>query len=164
MRTEQEVENALNLYGDTIRRICFVRLRKQADVEDVFQNVFFKYATKEIPFASVDHEKAWLIRVAINECHSLKRRLFQHHISLDDSLYEFGMETKMQHPEVIYALLQLPAHYRDVIYLHYYEGYRFHEIAQLLHKKEATITTWHARAKQQLKDNLGGDEFEEPTH
>lgn len=161
MRNDQEVENALNLYGDTIRRVCFVHLQKNADVEDVFQNVFFKYASSKEEFTSIEHEKAWLLRVAINECHSLKRRFFQRHVTLEEDFSQYGMVQPPQHPEVLYALLKLPTHYRNVIYLYYYEGYTFHEIASILHKKEATITTWHRRAKLQLKECLGGDEFEE---
>lgn len=163
MRNELEVENALNQYGDMIRRICFVHLQKQADVEDVFQNVFFKYAKNNQNFSSHDHEKAWFIRVTINECHSLKRRFFHSHVTLEEDLSKFGMEETPQHPEVLYALLKLPDHYRNVIYLKYFEGYAFTEIAELLNKNENTIATWHRRAKEQLKELLGGDEFAETT-
>ncbi|MCI8540947.1 MAG: sigma-70 family RNA polymerase sigma factor [Erysipelotrichaceae bacterium] len=163
MRSEAEVEQALRNYGDMIRRICFVHLQKEADTEDVFQNVFFKYAVKTAPFTSDQHEKAWLIRIAINECNSLKRRFFQRKVELSDDLSTYGEIQSPKHPEVIYALLRLPTHYRNVIYLIYYEGYQQKEIAAILQKKEATIATWHRRAKQALKEDLGGDEFEEPT-
>lgn len=128
MRSEIEVENALNTFGDTIRRICFVQLQKNADVEDIFQNVFFKYATYEADFTSLEHEKAWLIRITINECHSLKRRFFHRNVDLQEDFSMYGMEEQPKHPEVLSALVKLPPHYRSVIYLYYYEGYSFHEI------------------------------------
>lgn len=161
MRSEIEVENALNSFGDTIRRICFVHLQKDADVEDIFQNVFFKYATYEADFTSLEHEKAWLIRITINECHSLKRRFFHRNVDLQEDFSMYGMEEQPKHPEVLSALVKLPPHYRSVIYLYYYEGYSFHEIASMLQKKENTIATWHRRAKEQLRQLLGGDDFEE---
>lgn len=43
MRNEAEVNRALKLYADTVRRICFMYLKNDADVEDVFQEVFLKY-------------------------------------------------------------------------------------------------------------------------
>lgn len=55
------------------------------------------------------------------------------------------------------ALYKLNENYRKVIYLHYYEGYKIKEIADILHKKENTIHTWLKRAKDELKDLLGGD-------
>ena len=42
MRSEQETERALALYADTVRRICMVHLKNEADTEDIFQTVFIK--------------------------------------------------------------------------------------------------------------------------
>ena len=157
MRCELEVQNAIEQYGDMIRRICFVHMKKEADVEDVFQNVFFKYATKDIVFTSQEHEKAWLIHVSINECQSLLRRWFQRNVTLCEDLSVYGMDTTPDYPELITHVLKLKESYRDVIYLHYYEGYKISEIANILQRKENTIHTWMKRAKAELKDMLGGD-------
>ena len=55
-------------------------------------------------------------------------------------------------------MLALPAKYRDVVYLHYYEGYTAVEISGLLGKKVNTVYTLLTRAKQKLKESLeGGD-------
>ena len=43
MRNEAEVNRALKLYADTVRRICFMYLKNDTDVEDVFMEVFLKY-------------------------------------------------------------------------------------------------------------------------
>lgn len=163
MRSEEEVENALTLYGDTIRRICFMHLKKEADVEDIFQNVFFKYAIKSQKFTSMEHEKAWLIRIAINECNSLLRKWFRKNVDLNDDLSMFAVYDSHENTDLLQSVLRLPEHYRDVIYLHYYEGYKIQEIAQLLHRKENTIHTWMRRARMQLQDILGGDDIEETT-
>ena len=55
------------------------------------------------------------------------------------------------------AVLKLPDKYKSVIYLFYYEGYTAVEIAGILHKKENTVYTWMNRARQMLKDMVGGD-------
>jgi len=52
------------------------------------------------------------------------------------------------------AVLALPQNYRNVIHLHYYEGYSINEIAELLHKKPATVGTWLARGRAALKKSL----------
>lgn len=54
-------------------------------------------------------------------------------------------------------MLSLPEKYRNVIYLHYYEGYSAVEIAGILGRKENTIYTWLARAKELLRERLGGE-------
>lgn len=68
MRSEQEVNQAVELYADMIRRICFYHLKNYADTEDIFQTVFLKYLLYDKPFATAEHEKAWLIRVSVNAC------------------------------------------------------------------------------------------------
>lgn len=44
MRSEWEITQAIEQHGDTIRRICLIHLKNYADTEDIFQNVFLKYA------------------------------------------------------------------------------------------------------------------------
>lgn len=62
--------------------------------------------------------------------------------------------------EVLGAVLSLPQRYRDVIYLHYYEGYSAVEIGKLLSKNVNSIYTLLHRAKALLREDLGGDELE----
>ena len=77
MRSEREVSQAIDRYADTVQRLCMIYLKNQADTEDIFQNVFLKYATSTIAFESEEHEKAWLIRVTINACKDLLRSFFR---------------------------------------------------------------------------------------
>lgn len=160
MLDEEAVIEALNQYGDMVRRICFMHLKKEADVDDIFQNVFFKYAQNTVSYQSKEHEKAWLIRVSINECNSLLRRWFHQKINLQEDLSMYGMEEKPDYPELLQAVLSLSQDLRNVIYLHYYEGYKIIEIAKILNRKENTIHTWMRRGRKQLKEKLGDDTFE----
>lgn len=36
MRSEQEVNRAVDLYADTVYRICMLHLKNTADTEDIF--------------------------------------------------------------------------------------------------------------------------------
>lgn len=161
MLDEEAVRQALEQYGDMVRRICFMHLKKEEDVEDVFQNVFFKYAKSTGSFQSSQHVKAWIIRVSINECNSLLRGWFHRKVDLKEDLSMYGMEEKTEYPEVLQAVLSLPRNLKSVIYLYYYEGYKIVEIANILNRKENTIHTWMRRGKKQLKKMLGDDSFED---
>lgn len=44
-----------------------------------------------------------------------------------------------------------------MIYLHYYEGYPAPEIARILKKNVNTVYTLLGRARQQLRETLGGE-------
>ncbi|MDR1960941.1 MAG: sigma-70 family RNA polymerase sigma factor [Gracilibacteraceae bacterium] len=158
MKSESEARRAVELYADTVRRVCFLHMKNHSDVEDVFQDVFLKYVLRIAPFDSYEHEKAWLIRVAVNACKDVHKSFFRRK---GLSLEELDSEPSYDMPEdsraILDAVLALPEKYRDVIYLFYYEGYSAVEIAGLLGKNENTIYTWLSRAKGKLKDALGGD-------
>ena len=159
MRSEQEITRAITRHADTVRRICLLHLKNASDTEDVFQEVFLKYALSTVAFNSEEHEKAWLIRVTINQCKDVKSFFRRNAVSLDD-LLPMAAKQESQDTQTLEAVLSLPQKYRNVIYLHYYEGYAATEIADIMHKPVNTVYTMLARARKLLKEKLGGDEVE----
>lgn len=160
MRSGEEVNRAVEEYADMVRRVCFYHLKNQADTEDVFQNVFLKYMLHEKAFYDREHEKAWLLRVAINACKDYLKSFFRRNTVPLDVLNGMEAEVSGEYSEVLEAVLALPVKYKDVIYLHYYEGYSAAEIGQILGKKENTVYSLLSRGRGILKDKLGGDGFE----
>ena len=160
MRSEEQVIKAIEQYSDTVKRICFVHLKNEADTQDIFQTVFLKYALSQVEFESPEHEKAWLIRVAINACKDLLKSFFRTHtVSLEEA--EIKEEVPGEdYSEVMEALLRLPEKYRRVIYLHYYEEYTAPQISKILGKNVNTVYTLLARAKNLLRKELGGEKLE----
>lgn len=161
MRNDQEVNQALTTYSDIVRKICIVHLKNYHDSEDVFQDVFVKYLLSDKDFENDDHEKAWIIRVTINACKDKIKNFFRKKVDSLDDLFIEPLDISSENKELIEVILSLPEKYRIVIYLFYYEGYSAIEISKILEKKENTIYTWLARAREQLKEKLGGDFFEE---
>lgn len=161
MRSEMEVNRAVEEYADMVRRVCFCHLKNQEDTEDVFQNVFLKYMLHEKPFSDREHEKAWLLRVTINSCKDLLKSFFRRNMVSLDMVSEMAEEVQEDHWEVLEAVLSLPDKYKDVIYLHYYEGYSAAEIGTILGKKENTIYSLLSRGRGILKERLGGEEIGE---
>lgn len=158
MRSDAELDSALQTYGSTVRRICFMHLNNRSDVEDIFQEVFLKYALHDAAFESNDHERAWLLRVAINACKDYHKSFWRRRVSSLEDADETHLSIADDNRDVLDAVLRLvPSKYRDVIYLHYYEGYKAAEIAAILGQKENTIYTWLTRAREQLKRTLGGE-------
>ena len=134
MRSEQEVNRAVEQYADTVRRICLVHLKNYADTEDIFQTVFVKYALRPGSFQDPEHEKAWFIRVTVNACKDLLRSFFRRNtVPLEEAVNK-AVEPYGEAGEVLRAVLSLPEQYRQVVYLHYYEGYTAPEIGRMLGK------------------------------
>ena len=157
MRSEEEVNQAIERYADMVRRIFLVHVKNDADTEDIFQNVFLKYALSSVCFENAEHEKAWMIRVTINACKDWLKSFFRTHTVSLDQVWERPESLEPEHWEVWEAVASLPEKYRDVIYLHYYEGYTAPQIAQILGRNVNTVYTLMTRARKILKETLGGD-------
>ena len=148
MKSEEEAGRAIEQYADMVRRICMIHLKNYEDAEDIFQTVFLKYVLRSEPFDSPEHEKAWIIRVTVNACRDLLKSFFRSRTVALDQLIEKPQDMPEDHSDILEAVLELPARFRDVVYLHYYEGYSAPEIGRILKK--------NTRARQLLKTRLEG--------
>ena len=69
-----------------------------------------------------------------------------------------GPDTIGQHlekTEVLRAINGLPAEFREIFILHYYQGYGISEIAKILDVAEGTISSRLSRGRKKLKSVLG---------
>lgn len=160
MREEQDVNRAIEQYGDTVRRLCMIHLKNYHDTEDIFQTVFLKYLLSAVVFENDEHKKAWFIRVTINACKDLLKSFFHSRTVPLDELLAQSEELTPDNSDVLEAVLSLPEKYRDVVYLYFYEEYSAVEISRILRKNSNTIYTLLTRSKRLLKEKLGGDGFE----
>ena len=160
MRSEQEVNRAIEQYSDMIRRLCMIHLKNYADTEDIFQTVFLKYVLSSVSFESKEREKAWFIRVTINACKDLLKSFIRSRTISLDEIIEQPSEMSVDDRDVLEAVLSLPQKYKDVVYLHYYEDYTAPQISRILGKNVNTIYTLITRSKRLLREKLGGDGYE----
>ena len=160
MRSENEIYQAIEQYSDMIRRLCMIHLKNYHDTQDIFQTVFLKYALSSVVFENQQHEKAWFIRVTINACKDLLKNFFLTHVISIDEVSKQLFELSSDNIDILEAVRSLPPKYKNVVYLHYYEGYTAPEIANILHKNVNTIYTYLTRSKKVLYEKLGGDGYE----
>ena len=156
MDAEKRAERLVARYADMVARVGWTWLGNPYDAQDICQNVFLKLIEREAVFESEEQEKAWVLRVAINECKTLKRSAwFRRTVGLEE-----GEAVWVELPEdsgLFAQVARLPTKYRQVIYLHYYEGYQVKEIAGLLGQAPALVSTHLARAREKLKQMIGGN-------
>lgn len=145
----EKTEYALKKYGDSILRIGCSYLKSVTDAEDILQETLIKHLQYTQSFYSDEHEKAWLIRVAINLCKNrLKKQKIRNHLELDENLIAIENEDLKFIWE---AVSDLPVKYREVIHLYYHEGYTTAQISKILDKKDVTVRSLLHRARKELK-------------
>ena len=148
-------EQVVEKYAQTVFRVCLMRLDNYADAEDCFQNVFVKLFKNSPRFNEEEHIKAWLIRVAINECGSYikanRRAVPMERIQQAQPVFDEDSA------DISWALMRTPQKYREVLYLYYCEQYTVSEISQLLRLNGNTVKTRLKRGRVILKSIYGGD-------
>ena len=154
VRTEEKLKNVIETYSDMILKLTLSYVRDYDTAEDITQTVFVKYMVEEKVFTSEEHQKAWLLRVAINECKKHFRSYWYAKRSEFPSEEYLTVKNEEGHPEVLEAIYGLPMKYREVIHLYYYEELSVKEISSILGRKENTIMSDLHRARKLLKRAL----------
>lgn len=147
-----------NQYMDMIFRLAFNYLKNASDAEDVTQDVLLKLYQTDRDFESEEHLRNWLIRVTSNECKNLFRSFWWKRVSLGETAeQENGSGEHFSPPDtdeagdLLSAVMRLPAKYRVVLYLYYYEGYDTRDIAGLLELPPGTVRTRLSRGREKLR-------------
>lgn len=152
---QQTVQEVVYRQSDLVYRLALARMGNRPDAEDLYQEVFLRYMRTKPRFDSDVHEKAWFIRVTINCAKSLWASSWRRKVL---PLGEEIVVEDAADQELYIDLQQLPAKYREVLHLFYYEDYSVEEIAQLLQRKPSTVRTQLTRGRRQLKQYLQEEE------
>ena len=150
-------------YATDVLRMCYFYLADRQKAEDVCQDVFVRLITTN-PDLQEGREKSWLLKVAMNRCRDLWRGAWLKRVVLGSPMYEltpapdeYGKMAEEQ--AMMSAINQLPAMFREVILLHYYQGYGIAEISDMMDLPEGTISSRLSRGRKKLETILmkGGD-------
>lgn len=147
------LEQVIRRYADMVYRLALARLSSPADAEDVFQDVFLRYAEKAPTLRDDDHLRAWLLRVTINRCRSLYRSAWWKRIVPLEHARELAAPPP-DDPALAEALDRLPVRYRTVIHLSCHEHMDTQEIAELLDIKPVSVRSQLSRARAMLEKLL----------
>ena len=151
--TDQAFQEAVDRHADAVFRLAYSYLKNRADAEDVMQETLLKLYTQP-PFETAEHERYWVVRVAVNQCKHLLRSPWRRRTGpLEESAETAVFDTPAQ-SELFREVMALPSRYRAAVYLHYYEGYSVREVAEAMHANPSTVQTWLMRARGQLRINL----------
>lgn len=148
-----EAERLVRTYSDLILRLSFTYLKNTEDAKDICQTVFLRLLEKPWEFQSPEHERAWIIRTAVNVCKDQLKSSW-HRTTVDLSAASEARAPEAEEGSLWAAVALLPPKYRTVIYLYYYEGYSANEIAQMLGEKPATVATRLSRGRDKLRIQL----------
>lgn len=158
-------EDLYRLYATDVLRVCYFYLGDRQRAEDVCQDVFVRLMTNA-PDLQEGREKAWLLKVALNRCRDIWRGAWVKRVFLGSGSPAFEMVPApdelgkwAEEQELMTAVNQLSPGFKEVVLLHYYQGYGIADIAQMLNLPEGTISSRLSRARNKLYQELKGQDL-----
>ena len=148
--TEEEFLPLFDQYHNLVYRLALSCTHSPQDAEDTVQTVFLKLLDNKAP-PTAGKERAWLAQVTVNTCRDLLRSKKRW------NWVPLNLEIPFSHPEesaLFQAVMSLPKKYRAAVHLHYYEGYSYEEIAQMLHVSTSAVSMRLHRARNLLRNSL----------
>lgn len=147
-----QAERLLDEYGNSVLRLAYSYLKNMSDAEDILQETLIQFIKTMPFFETASHEKAWILRVAINIS---KNKIKYNKIRSADELSENLTANEKEDLAFVWeAVKKLPFKYSEVIHLFYHEGYSTSQIADILSKNETTIRSLLYRGRIKLKNVL----------
>lgn len=148
-------------------------LKSRVQAEEVMHDTLLKYFDSSIEFKTERERDGWLTRICVNASidQLRKNRYDATHVESElPHYFEFESDYKEQEEreereerelpfgysakELRRAVLKLPARYRVVITLLYFEGFDYEEVAQITELKSSSVRSQHLRAKRKLAEIL----------
>lgn len=126
---------------------------KLVNEEDMAQEVFMKLMTMETP-PFVEYPTTWLWRIARNYVIDTLRVTHPEVKLLETQPGDFDLEKTILEEDVKAAMAQLDESSQQIVYMHYWEGYRLKELVPVLHENYANIRAKASRAYRILKKCL----------
>ncbi len=140
-----------------IYRIAKSILKNDEDCADAAQEAVAK-ALAALPSLKNDaYAKTWFIRILIRTAYDILRKQKMYVLDFDETVPDRADEEKEDYSGLYEAILSLSEDYRAAVVMHYIEGYRIREIAEILEIPESTVKTRLGRARQRLKKLLEGE-------
>lgn len=161
VRSDREIAAAMETWGAAVYRFALVSTGSPFDADDVYQDVFLRFATDGTVFADDAHLRSWLLRVTANRCRDLHRTPWRRR-STDPRVLETLEGTDEQtlldslaQRDLWRAVERLAPKERSAVHLVYGEGLSCEQAAQILGVRSSTLRTRLQRARAHLKNLLG---------
>lgn len=138
----------------TLYRVSRSLLHNSADCADAVQEALRK-AWEKRSRAEPDYFRAWLTRIVINECRSIRRK--NSRVTL---MAEFLDDAGSLPPDTALrdAVFALPEKLRLPLVLHYLEGFSVNEAARMLSIPPGTVKWRLSKARELLRQQLCDEE------
>ncbi len=147
-----KAEQYFQQYGNSVLRLAYSYVHNMTDAEDILQETLIRVLKANPQLENAAHEKAYILKTAANVA---KNHIEYCKLRETDELSEELIADEREDLSFVWeAVKTLPDTARDVLYLHFHEGYKTAEIAKILKRSDSTVRSDLKRAKERLREIL----------
>ena len=146
------------IHAPKMLSVCRYYVKDVQKAEEVMLNGFFKAFTNLNSFKNEGSFEGWMRKIMVRESISFLRQQKPIEFSIEEvepsSDYSNAMETSLEVNDIQQLIDELPEGYKMVFVMYAIEGYKHHEIAELLNISEGTSKSQLFKARQMLQQKI----------
>ena len=138
-------------------RIIYTEEQTALQNREKIKEIYDRQVDRVYRFDTPEHEKAWFIVTTRNRCKDILKSYWRKSVDLvEEGMDETADSVSTDPPgsdfraEALDIIMNLPEDQREIILLHYYEGYTVNETADMLKLSESKVRSQIASAKRAL--------------
>ena len=147
----RQLAKLYDTFYEPIYRFIYFRVGSKEIGEDLAADVFLKFWKYAKEKGKVDNERALLYKISRTLVVDFYRK--KKEVSLDEGDGE-SKDDDSKLLDLQKALSELDSVQREVVVLHYFEGFSLREVGEILERKENSVQVIAHRARAKLKDKL----------
>lgn len=154
---EERLNRMMLTYEKELTRLCCMYLHDASLAQDAVQETFLKAYRKMGAFEGRASERTWLTRIAINTCRDLCRGGWFRHVDRAVSMDDLPLPVappSVEHLALTMAIMGLKPKYREVVLLHYDQGFTIRQTAAALGVTPPTVVNRLKKAQAELRRAL----------
>jgi len=145
-------------YSSKMLSVCRYYIKDLQHAEDAMLEGFFKVFSHLKSFRNEGSFEGWIRRIMVRECISFLRRRKKVEFSLEEVDYTSSQEiitdSYLEAEEIQQMIDALPEGYKLVFVMYVVEGYKHHEISELLNISEGTSKSQLFKARKLLQQKI----------
>lgn len=159
VNNNREAQNILfELHAPKMLSVCRYYIKDLQHAEEVMLNGFFKVFSNLRSFKAEGSFEGWIRRIMVRESISFLRQQKQIEFSVEDVGFKHDftndIETDIEVEEIQQLIDALPEGYKIVFVMFAIEGYKHHEIAEMLGITEGTSKSQLFKARNLLQQKV----------
>ncbi len=159
IQNNREAQHTLfELYAPKMLNICRYYIKDMQYAEEVMLNGFLKVFTNLKSYKGEGSFEGWMRKIMVRESISFLRQKKSIEFSVEDVDYKNNptnnINTNIEVAEIQQLIDELPEGYKIVFVMYAIQGYKHHEIADVLGISESTSKTQLFKARKQLQEKI----------